>query len=291
VTFFWQLLLTGVATGALYALMSMGFVLVYRATSVVNFAIGEFLLVGGYVTFTLAHFLPLPLAMLGALPVAFLVGVGVERAFVRPLIGRSVVAVIMATIGLALTLDGAAQLVWGPDQKYLSGSLPPVLLTFGELILPPRAFWSLAISLPVALGLIYFLQKSRWGVLVRAVSESEVAALAMGIPAPRIVTAVWGLSAALAAVGGALLAGLSGVGPHLVQLGLMVFPVTILGGLESVGGALAAGLIVGVAEALSKGYLEAYLPGISETVPFIIVLIVVLVRPYGLFGRRDIERV
>jgi len=287
VTFFLQLVLTGVATGALYALMAMGFVLVYRATAV---AIGEFLLIGGYITFTLAHFLPLGLAMLLALPLAFLFGVAVERSFVRPLLGRSVVAVIMATIGLALALDGAAQLVWGPELKYLPGSLPALSLSFGEFILPPRAIWSLLISLPVAFGLIYFLQRSRLGVLIRAVSESEVKALAFGIPVPRIVAAVWGLSAALAAIGGALLAGLSGVGPHLVQLGLMVFPVAILGGLESVGGALVAGLLVGVAEALSKGYLELYLPGITEAVPFLIVLLVVMVRPYGLFGEHEIER-
>ncbi len=290
-SFFLQLLVAGIATGALYALMAMGFVLVYRATRVVNFAIGEFLLVGGYLTYTLNLVLPLPWAMVLTLPLAFAFGLLVERGFVRPLLGRNVVAVIMATIGLALALDGAAQLAWGPDQKYLEGQLPVLTLALGELILPSRSVWSLLLALPAALALVYALKRSRYGVLVRAVAESEVAALAMKIPAPRIVALVWGLSAALAAVGGALLAGLSGVGPHLIAMGLMVFPVAILGGMDSVGGALLAGMLVGVAESLSRGYLEALVPGITEASPFLIVLLVLLVRPYGLFGEREIERV
>ncbi len=290
-SFFLQLLVAGIATGALYALMAMGFVLVYRATRVVNFAIGEFLLVGGYLTYTLNLVLPLPWAMVLTLPLAFAFGLLVERGFVRPLLGRNVVAVIMATIGLALALDGATQLVWGPDQKYLEGQLPVLTLALGELILPSRSVWSLLLALPAALALVYALKRSRYGVLVRAVAESEVAALAMKIPAPRIVALVWGLSAALAAVGGALLAGLSGVGPHLITMGLMVFPVAILGGMDSVGGALLAGMLVGVAESLSRGYLEALVPGITEASPFLIVLLVLLARPYGLFGEREIERV
>jgi len=291
VSFFLQLLVAGIATGALYALMAMGFVLVYRATRVVNFAIGEFLLVGGYLTYTLNLVLPLPWAMVLTLPLAFAFGLLVERGFVRPLLGRNVVAVIMATIGLALALDGATQLAWGPDQKYLEGQLPVLTLALGELILPSRSVWSLLLALPAALALVYALKRSRYGVLVRAVAESEVAALAMKIPAPRIVALVWGLSAALAAVGGALLAGLSGVGPHLIAMGLMVFPVAILGGMDSVGGALLAGMLVGVAESLSRGYLEALVPGITEATPFLIVLLVLLARPYGLFGEREIERV
>ncbi len=290
-SFFLQLLVAGIATGALYALMAMGFVLVYRATRVVNFAIGEFLLVGGYLTYTLNLVLPLPWAMVLTLPLAFAFGLLVERGFVRPLLGRNVVAVIMATIGLALALDGATQLAWGPDQKYLEGQLPVLTLALGELILPSRSVWSLLLALPAALALVYALKRSRYGVLVRAVAESEVAALAMKIPAPRIVALVWGLSAALAAVGGALLAGLSGVGPHLIAMGLMVFPVAILGGMDSVGGALLAGMLVGVAESLSRGYLEALVPGITEATPFLIVLLVLLARPYGLFGEREIERV
>lgn len=284
-------LIGGLANGALYGLLALGFVLVYRATSVVNFAIGEFLLVGAYLTYTFALFLPLPLAILAALPVAFLFGLLVERGFVRPLLGRNVVAVIMATIGLAAALDGAVQLVWGPDLKYLSGGLPELGFAVGEVFVPSRAVWNLLLAIPIGLGLIWLLRKSRYGILVRAISEREVAALALGIPTARILAGVWGVSALLATLAGALLAVASGVGHNLVFFGLKVFPVAILGGLDSVGGALVAGLLLGVLEALSQRYLEPFLPGFTEALPFVVVLLVVLLRPYGLFGERQIERV
>ena len=265
-------LIGGLANGALYSLLALGFVLVYRATSVVNFAIGEFLLVGAYLTYTFALLLPLPLALLAALPLAFLFGV-------------------MATIGLAAALDGGVQLLWGPDLKYLPGSLPDLGFEAGGVYVSSRAVWNLLLALPLGLGLLWLLRKSRYGVLVRAISEREVAALALGIPTARILAGVWGVSALLATLAGALLAAASGVGHNLVFFGLKVFPVAILGGLDAVGGALAAGFLLGVLEALSQRYLEAYLPGFTEALPFVVVLLVLLVRPYGLFGERQIERV
>lgn len=284
-------LIGGLANGALYGLLALGFVLVYRATSVVNFAIGEFLLVGAYLTYTFALFLPLPMAILAALPVAFLFGLLVERGFVRPLLGRNVVAVIMATIGLAAALDGGVQLIWGPDLKYLRGELPSLGFSLGDTFVPSRAVWNLLLALPLGLGLLWLLRKSRYGVLVRAISEREVAALALGIPTARILAGVWGISALLATLAGALLAVASGVGHNLVFLGLKVFPVAILGGLDSVGGALLAGFILGILEALSQRYLEPVLPGFTEALPFVVVLLVLLVRPYGLLGQKQIERV
>lgn len=284
-------LIGGLANGALYGLLALGFVLVYRATSVVNFAIGEFLLVGAYLTYTFALFLPLPMAILAALPVAFLFGLLVERGFVRPLLGRNVVAVIMATIGLAAALDGGVQLIWGPDLKYLRGELPSLGFPLGDTFVPSRAVWNLLLALPLGLGLLWLLRKSRYGVLVRAISEREVAALALGIPTARILAGVWGISALLATLAGALLAVASGVGHNLVFLGLKVFPVAILGGLDSVGGALLAGFILGILEALSQRYLEPVLPGFTEALPFVVVLLVLLVRPYGLLGQKQIERV
>ena len=284
-------LIGGLANGALYGLLALGFVLVYRATSVVNFAIGEFLLVGAYLTYTFTLFLPLSLAILAALPGAFLFGLLVERGFVRPLLGRNVVAVIMATIGLAAALDGGVQLLWGPDLKYLPGSLPDLGFAMGEVFVPSRAVWNLLLAVPLGLLLLFLLRRSRYGVLVRAISEREVAALALGIPTARILAGVWGVSALLATLAGALLAVASGVGYNLVFLGLKVFPVAILGGLDSVGGALVAGFLLGALEALSQRYLEPILPGFTEALPFVVVLLVVLVRPYGLFGERQIERV
>jgi branched-chain amino acid transport system permease protein len=297
-----QTILNGLANGALYAVIATGFVLVYRATSVVNFAIAEFLLIGAYITYTLSLFFPVLVAVLLALPLAFLFGVLVERGFVRPLLGRNVVAVIMATIGLAAVLDGTTLIVWGPELKAMgaahAGDMPKELpnLAFGVegVFLSSRAVWSLILALPLAILLVAMLKYSRYGVLLRAVSESETKALAMGINAPRVVAAAWGISALLAAIGGAFLAGAAGgggPGHHLIILGLIVFPIAILGGFDSVPGAVVAGLFIGLIEAFSLLYLEMVLPGITQTIPFLIVLLVLLLRPYGLFGQRHIERV
>ncbi|MCS7057442.1 MAG: branched-chain amino acid ABC transporter permease [Meiothermus sp.] len=297
-----QTALNGLANGALYAVIAAGFVLVYRATSVVNFAIAEFLLIGAYLTYTFSLFLPLLPAILLALPLAFAFGVLVERVFVRPLLGRNVVAVIMATIGLASALDGATLLIWGPDQKamgtadafQLPKEVPNLALRLGEVFLSSKAVWSLILALPLALLLIAMLKYSRYGILLRAISESETAALALGINAPRVVAVAWGISALMATVGGAFLAGAAGgggPGHHLILLGLVVFPVAILGGFDSVPGAVVAGLLIGLIEAFSQLYLESLLPGITQAIPFLIVLLVLLFRPYGLFGQHRIERV
>lgn len=297
-----QTILNGLANGALYAVMAAGFVLVYRATSVTNFAIAEFLLIGAYLTYTLSLFFPLLAAIFLALPLAFGFGVLVERGFVRPLLGRNVVAVIMATIGLAATLDGTALLLWGPDQKAMGAAnisqlpkeMPNLAFNVGGVFLSSKAVWSLILALPLAILLVMMLKYSRYGVLLRAVSESETAALAMGINAPRVVAAAWGISAMMAAVGGAFLAGAAGgggPGHHLVLLGLIVFPVAILGGFDSVPGAVVAGLLIGLIEAFSQLYLESVLPGITQAIPFLIVLLVLMFRPYGLFGQHRIERV
>ncbi len=297
-----QTILNGLANGALYAVMAAGFVLVYRATSVTNFAIAEFLLIGAYLTYTLSLFFPLLAAIFLALPLAFGFGVLVERGFVRPLLGRNVVAVIMATIGLAATLDGTALLLWGPDQKAMGAAniaqlpkeMPNLAFNVGGVFLSSKAVWSLILALPLAILLVMMLKYSRYGVLLRAVSESETAALAMGINAPRVVAAAWGISAMMAAIGGAFLAGAAGgggPGHHLVLLGLIVFPVAILGGFDSVPGAVVAGLLIGLIEAFSQLYLESVLPGITQAIPFLIVLLVLMFRPYGLFGQHRIERV
>jgi branched-chain amino acid transport system permease protein len=297
-----QTALNGLANGALYAVIAAGFVLVYRATSVVNFAIAEFLLIGAYLTYTFSLFFSLLPAILLALPLAFAFGVLVERVFVRPLLGRNVVAVIMATIGLASALDGATLLIWGPDQKamgtadafQLPKEVPNLALRLGEVFLSSKAVWSLILALPLALLLIAMLKYSRYGILLRAISESETAALALGINAPRVVAVAWGISAVMATVGGAFLAGAAGgggPGHHLILLGLVVFPVAILGGFDSVPGAVVAGLLIGLIEAFSQLYLESLLPGITQAIPFLIVLLVLLFRPYGLFGQHRLERV
>lgn len=286
------LAVAGLFTGLIYALVAIGFVLIYRATRVLNFAVGEFLLVGAFLTHSLALTgLPLLGALALALPGAFVLGVLADRLAIRPLLGRSVVATIMATLGLSAALRGGAQVVWGSSTRALAGGFPPWMAGWGALILTPNQLWAAILVTVLAGGLLGVLRFSRWGLVARAVSENQAAALALGIQARSVVAAVWGIAALVATAGGVLVASVAGVGPHLAVVGLRVLPVVILGGLDSVAGAVVGGLAVGLVEALTTGYVEEWLPGSREVVPYLMVLAVVLVRPYGLLGTEEIERV
>lgn len=286
------LVVAGLFTGMVYALVAIGFVLIYRATSVINFAVGEFLLVGAFLTHTLALTgLPLLGALALALPGAFLLGVLVDRVAIRPLLGRSVIATIMATLGLSAALRGGAQVVWGSSTRGLAGAFPPWVVQWGQLVLTPNQVWATLLVTAMAGSLLVMLRFSRWGLVARAVSENPPAALALGIRARTVVAAVWGIAALVATAGGVLVASVAGVGPHLAAVGLRVLPVVILGGLDSVAGAVVGGLAVGLVEAFTTGYVEEWIPGAREVVPYLIVLAVVLLRPYGLFGTEEIERV
>ncbi len=290
-----QLLVSGVAVGGVYALVGLGFVAIFKATGILNFATGEFMMLGAYFAYTALVGLHLPfwaalaLALAGAAAVALVV----ERALLRPLFGQPTITVVMVTLGLSSILKGLAQIVWTAEFRSFPRIFPrkPVLL--GPAVVPSRLFYGFLIAL-VAVGLLAaFFRYARAGVAMRATASDQGAAYGLGVDIRRMFGMAWGLGAAAAGLGGVVVGTIGGISPQLGALGLKVFPVVILGGLDSVAGAIVGGIVIGVLENLAGGYLDPYVTGgsVKEVVPFLVLLLILLVRPYGLFGTREIERV
>ncbi|WP_372921161.1 branched-chain amino acid ABC transporter permease [Roseovarius sp.] len=288
--YFLQMLATGLVIGASYGLIAMGFALVYKATGVVNFAHGELVMLTAYVAFTLSStfnlsFVPL---MLVTIPISMIIGLVLERIFIRPMLGEPIFSIVMVTIGLAVMLRGITIMIWGPDPHNFSAGVSSEMIFIGNL-----PFYAAQLMSIVALGVCVvaawaFLRFSRIGIAMRAVAAHETAALLVGISVKRIHAMAWALSAALAAIAGVLFAMNFKLVPDLWFQGLKSFPAVILGGLDSILGSALAGLVVGVIENLSQGYIGR---GMREISGFIVIIVVLMVRPYGLFGDKEIERV
>ncbi len=287
---FIQLTLTGLTNGAILAMAALGFVLIFKASDVINFAQGEFLLIGAYVTFAMLAQLGLhwTLGLLLTLGVAVALGVAVERLVLRPMIGEPIISVIMVTIGLSSLLKALVSAIWGNQPKAFPPFIPsqPVKIlgaTVGE-----DRLWAIVIAI-FMLGIFsVFFRRSREGIAMRAVADDQQAALSMGISVKKIFAWAWSIAAATAAIGGALVANIVGVGPELAGFGLRVFPVVILGGLDSIPGAIIGGVVIGLLEAYTGGYIGQ---GLNQVLPFIVLILILMIRPYGLFGQEIIERV
>jgi branched-chain amino acid transport system permease protein len=287
---FIQLTLTGLTNGAILALAALGFVLIYKSSDVINFAQGEFLLVGAYVIFALvAQFgLAWPIGMVLTILVAIGLGVMVERLVLRPMIGEPIISVIMVTIGLSSLLKAIVFTIWGNLPKSFPSFIPsaPVKL-LGATISEDR-LWAIGIAIVMLVLFNFFFRRSKEGVAMRAVADDQQAALSMGISVKKIFAWAWSIAAATAAIGGALLANIVGVSGDVANFGLRVFPVVILGGLDSVPGAIVGGIIIGLLEQYTGGYIGQ---GLNQVLPFVVLIIILMVRPYGLFGQEIIERV
>jgi branched-chain amino acid transport system permease protein len=292
--FFAQLVLNGLMVGALYTLIAMGFVLIYKASEVINFAQGEQVMIGGYLALMMLSSvrLPLPLAILATMAVMAVLGFAVERSILRPLTGYPVVSVIMATIGLAAILRGVAPMVWSAEVRGFPAILPTEPLRLLGVPLAPINLASAALALLCMGGLGYFFQRTRYGVAMRAVSDDPRAAAAMGIDLRTILALAWAIAGAVSALGGVIWGRILGVDPYLAIVGLKVFPVVILGGLDSILGAVVGGFAMGVLENLAAGYIDPLVGGgAKDVVPFVVLIVVLMLRPYGMFGREIIERV
>jgi branched-chain amino acid transport system permease protein len=292
--FFLQLLLNGLMVGALYTLIAMGFVLIYKASEVINFAQGEQVMIGGYLALMMLSSvrLPLPLAILVTMGVMALLGFVVERGILRPLTGYPVVSVIMATIGLAAILRGVAPMVWSAEVRGFPAIVPATPIVVLGVPLAPINLASAGLAF-VCMGVLgYFFQRTRYGIAMRAVSDDPRAAAAMGIDLRTILALAWAIAGMVSALGGVIWGRILGVDPYLAIVGLKVFPVVILGGLDSIMGAVLGGFIMGVLENLAAGYIDPLVGGgAKDVVPFVVLIVVLMVRPYGLFGREIIERV
>ena len=289
--------LTGLMTGGVYALIAVGIVLVFRATKVFNFAHGAVLMIGAYFYHTITgmldvaglgawavYIIGLPLTLIAAA----LFGGAVERVLMRPMIGQNPFPMIMVTIGLISVLEGTAAIVWSTNAYY-----PPALVGLSidfvaGLAINRQMLASFLIAGVVFAIITILFLKSKAGVAIRATASDQSTAYAMGINVPRVFMTTWMVAAATAALAGILLAPLNSLTPSLSQIGLSVIAVVILGGLDSVIGVLLAAFIVGWLEAMANHFLGG---DFKEIVPYIVVLLIILIRPYGLLGTPDVERV
>jgi len=294
----WQftlvLITNGVMIGLMYALIALGFVLVYKATDAINFAQGEFVMFAGFIAAGAAYFAGLPFIVCALLAVVGMAafGFGLERIVLRPLIGRPVVAVIMATIGVAALLRGFATLAFGAGTRAIVMPIDDEPIFLGPVMLSPVQLVGAGVSLVFLAAFTWFFLKSRMGIAMRAVADSQQVAMAMGINVQRYFALAWAGAGIVSALGGVVWGAMLGVDNQLAVVGLKVFPVVILGGLDSVIGAVVGGLIVGVVENLAAGYLDPYVGGgTKDFAPYILMIVVLMIRPYGLFGRRLIERI
>lgn len=295
---FVQLLVAGLALGAVYALVALGFVVIYRASQVFNFAQGEFLTLGAFVMVMLTHAgVPWFLALIGAMVTAGLVGAGVERTMLRPLIGRPVFVTIIVTIFIGFLMRIGLVAVLGGDTE----GMPTPWDRMGsvDLLGASILYNSIGAIASAAIVLVLFflvIKYTKIGVAMRATSNDQEVALALGIPVGRIFGTTWFISGALAAVGGIFL----GMFPRTVDVNLgyvalRAFPAVIVGGLESPLGAVVAGLLLGVTEVLAQGYVNEQLGDFGHdfhsVFPYIVMILFLVFRPYGLFGQKDVERV
>jgi branched-chain amino acid transport system permease protein len=290
--FFIQLLVNGISIGFLYGLAAMGFVMIFKSSSVLNFAHGELLAAGAFIFLTLITWGKLPIlpAFIVTLVGSFILGFVVERLFLRPLIGEPLIYVIMLTVGLASIFKGLMLLIWGGNLYIYPEFLPANLtIRFGGVTIPPVYVVAIAIGLAFLVLFGLFFKYSSHGIYMRSVADNQTAALSLGVNVRRVFALSWGIAALVAGMSGIVLGIINGINVHdLSSIGLKVFPVVILGGLDSIGGAILGGLIIGLLETFTGGYLS---PSLRDVIPYIALVFILLVRPYGLFGLVEIERV
>jgi len=287
-----QFLVNGILVGGVYALLAVGVVFIYKAIRVFNFAVGEMLVFGAYIAWTCISVLKLPflIALFAAIVCSILLGLLIERLLMRPLIGQPLLSSIMATLGLSVFLRGIISFLWGTDSvsfpyKVFPGS--PIIIK--DIMISDQLLWGFILGLVVFVLLVIFFEHGKVGLGMRTTAEDHQIAQATGINVKRIFAITWCVAGVVAAIGGILLAtriGLSVVNTPLVAF--KVFPAILFGGLESILGAVVGGLAVGILENLAGGLID---PSIAEITPYVILLLVLLVRPEGLFGLRRIERV
>jgi branched-chain amino acid transport system permease protein len=284
----------GVLLGQLYALLSLGFVVIYRASKVFNFAQGELMLLGAYSLWTLVLGLELPLYV--ALPLAFvmaaLYGWVIERLFFERLIGESVFSMVMVTIGLVILIRGVVLVVWGAGDRSFPAILPTTPIIVGDLILPTSLVIGAVITVIFTLGLSYFFNRTRVGLTLTAVAEEPTIALSLGISVHKAVVFAWMMGTAIATIGAIIFLSGRSLTVQTADVAFAALPVALLAGLESITGLMLAGAVVGVVQSLVAAYVDPMIGGsASSIVPFVFMLLILLVRPTGLFGWRHIERV
>jgi branched-chain amino acid transport system permease protein len=294
-TFLLQLVISGFANGMVYALVAIGLVIILKCSEAFNIAQGHFVMIGGYLgyTFLVTFGLPVWVSLLLAIATAIVMGLVIERLTLRPLVGQPVLAIIMMTIALSVVLEGLATLIWGGEYKSYHGVLPAVTLQLGELSIPSETTIMIIVSIITVAVLMLLFRYTKSGLAMRATADDIQVVQSAGIRVTTVYALSWVIASVVGVIGGILLGGISGVMVSLSAVGIKAFAVVLLGGADSLKGAIVAGIILGVLENVSAGYLDPHLPAgnLATVFPFVVMLLVLVVRPYGLFGQVRIERI
>ena len=289
-----QYVITGITVGMVYALIALGFVLIWKSSGVANLALGQLVLISSWFTFGMLVQADLPLWLGFMLVLLFALALGwvIERFVLRPLIAQPILSLITVTLGLGYFIQGLVVFIWPWSVDALPRLFPAETLHIGGAVLSQEYLWAAVISLLMFGLLSLFFRYHKMGIAMRATADDQMAVQACGIPVTKIFSISWMFACVLAAVGGVLMSSIGGITFGLVETGLKAFSVVILGGLDSFLGAIIAGPIIGLAENLGGGYLTPLTwPGVREVIPFIVIIIVMFLRPYGLFGEVRIERI
>lgn len=291
---FLQYTADGSLKGMLYGIIALSFIVIYRAGRIINMAQGEIVTIGGFLIWTSFSYFGLPpwLALILSFALGALLGLLLERGVFRPMIGQSLFSILMVTIGLMILLQGFIELIWGGGERPFPFvfSEEPVIL--GPFIFNRSLFWGAAISFFLVITLAWFFDKTRWGLRLSAVAEDHQISQSMGISVKQAIALAWVIGCLLSFFAAIVFLNGSSVSFTVSIIGIRVLPVVLLAGLESIWGAPLAGIIVGLGETWAGAYLNPVTDGImSEAFPYIIMLLILLIRPHGLFGWKTIERV
>jgi branched-chain amino acid transport system permease protein len=291
---FFMTLTTGLMVGGIYALVALGWVIIYKCSGVLNLAMGELTIIGAYVTLTFYQMgVPFVLAVVISLIIGLVLGILTERVFLDRLIGEPILTVIMVTVGLSFFFRGMVEFIWGTDTRVFT---PPVFplkpIKIGFLVVGSVYLWSFITAIVLLLILVGFFQYTRWGLAMQATADDEMAAISLGVSARFVYAAAWAIAFMAAGVGGSLLGNINGLNISVSYLGLLVLPAVVLGGLNSIPGAIVGGLAIGVLQNFAGTYLDQYFPGgVKQIFPFVFMVVFLLFKPYGLWGWERIERV
>jgi branched-chain amino acid transport system permease protein len=289
-----QYVISGIAVGMVYALIALGFALIWKSSSVANLALGQIVLVSSWFTYAMLVQAQFPVWLAFPLVILFALGLGwtIERFALRPLIAQPILALITVTLGIGYFIEGIVTFIWPWSVDALPRLFPREVVHIGPAVISQEYIWVVGICLAVFAMLTLFFRYHKMGIAMRATADDQRAVQACGIPVTAVFSRSWMFACVVAAIGGILISSIGGITHGLVQTGLKAFSVVILGGLDSFLGAVIAGPIIGLAESLGGGYLTPFLwAGVKDIIPFIIIIIVMIIKPYGLFGEVRIERI
>ena len=287
---FAQFLTTGLLIGSIYALVAVGFVIIFKSSGILNFAQGELLLIGAYLCWFLIDKVGLPMwaGVLGTVGFTVVLAIAVERFPLRPMIGQSMLPLIMVTLGLSLLFRAVVTTLWGNVKTQVPQIMPLRSVEIGSLNLSEQHLWAFLICMAIVVLLLLFFRFTRTGLIMRSTAQSHAVAQSLGMNVNSVIALSLTMAFSIAAVAGILLANILNLDLSLANFGLKVIAVVFVGGVESIGGAVLGGMLIGIVEMLAMVYIGH---GIGEVAAYIVLALVLAIRPYGIFGLKRIERV